>query len=63
MLFRSDPQLTIEDYERTEEEEEELGLLDIKTEGYEVDTKDEKDPGAERVTSETASPSKQPEER
>jgi zinc finger protein len=32
-----DPQITIEDYERTEEEEEELGLTDMKTEGYEVD--------------------------
>jgi len=30
-----DAQITIEDYERTEEEEEELGLRDIKTEGYE----------------------------
>ncbi len=32
-----DPQLTIEDYERTEEEEDELGLTDMKTEGYEDD--------------------------
>ncbi|KAI9821920.1 MAG: nucleolar zinc-finger protein [Pycnora praestabilis] len=32
-----DPQITIEDYERTEEEEEDLGLKDIKTEGYEED--------------------------
>lgn len=32
-----DPQIQTEDYERTEEEEEHLGLLDIKTEGYEVD--------------------------
>ncbi|KAH7039936.1 ZPR1 zinc-finger domain-containing protein [Microdochium trichocladiopsis] len=30
-----DPQMTEEDYERTEEEEEDLGLLDMKTEGYE----------------------------
>ena len=33
-----DPQLFIEDYERTEEQEEELGLNDIKTEGYEEPT-------------------------
>jgi zinc finger protein len=32
-----DPQITIEDYNRTEEEEEELGLSDMKTEGYEAD--------------------------
>ncbi|KAJ4367286.1 nucleolar zinc-finger protein [Neocucurbitaria cava] len=30
-----DPQLKLEDYERTEAEEEELGLKDMKTEGYE----------------------------
>jgi len=30
-----DPQLTIEDYERTEREEEDLGLRDIQTDGYE----------------------------
>ncbi|KFY06743.1 hypothetical protein V492_07791 [Pseudogymnoascus sp. VKM F-4246] len=30
-----DPQITSEDYERTAEEEEDLGLNDIKTEGYE----------------------------
>jgi zinc finger protein len=30
-----DPQLTVEDYERTEEEKEELGLNDMKTEDYE----------------------------
>ena len=30
-----DPQITAEDYDRTEEEEESLGLRDIKTEGYE----------------------------
>ncbi|KZZ86580.1 zinc finger protein ZPR1 [Ascosphaera apis ARSEF 7405] len=30
-----DPRLKIEEYERTDEEEEELGLKDIKTEGYE----------------------------
>jgi zinc finger protein len=32
-----DPQITIEDYKRTEDEEEELGLRDMKTEGYEAD--------------------------
>ncbi|KAJ5159523.1 Zinc finger protein ZPR1 [Penicillium canariense] len=32
-----DPQLEVVDYERTEEEEEELGLTDMKTEGYEED--------------------------
>ena len=58
-----DPQLTIEDYERTEEEEEELGLLDIKTEGYEVDTKGKMGPGSEKITSETAPSSKQADER
>ncbi|EMD61439.1 hypothetical protein COCSADRAFT_39172 [Bipolaris sorokiniana ND90Pr] len=30
-----DPQIKVEDYERTEEEEEDLGLKDMKTEGYE----------------------------
>ncbi|KAI5304206.1 nucleolar zinc-finger protein [Ascosphaera pollenicola] len=30
-----DPRLKIEEYQRTDEEEEELGLKDIKTEGYE----------------------------
>lgn len=30
-----DPNLTIEEYERTEEQEEELGLRDMKVEGYE----------------------------
>lgn len=32
-----DPQIEVQDYERTEQEEEDLGLNDIKTEGYEVD--------------------------
>jgi zinc finger protein len=35
-----DGQMTIEEYERTEEEEEELGLRDMKTEGYEEDAKE-----------------------
>jgi zinc finger protein len=30
-----DPQIKIEDYERTDEEKESLGLNDMKTEGYE----------------------------
>ncbi|KAK3065703.1 hypothetical protein LTS18_002502 [Coniosporium uncinatum] len=34
-----DARMQIEEYERTEEEEEELGLKDIKTEGYEQDEK------------------------
>ncbi|OCL02205.1 zinc finger protein-like protein zpr1 [Glonium stellatum] len=32
-----DRQMKVEDYERTDEEEEHLGLKDIKTEGYEVE--------------------------
>lgn len=32
-----DEQMTVEQYERTDEEEEELGLKDMKTEGYEQD--------------------------
>jgi zinc finger protein len=31
-----DPQLKVEEYERTHEEEEHLGLNDMRTEGYEV---------------------------
>ncbi|KAI1471269.1 zf-ZPR1-domain-containing protein [Daldinia caldariorum] len=34
---QDDPQITTEDYQRTEEEEEDLGLRDMKTEGYEAD--------------------------
>jgi zinc finger protein len=30
-----DPQMKVEEYDRTAEEEEELGLTDMKTEGYE----------------------------
>lgn len=30
-----DPRMTVEEYERTEEEAEGLGLLDMKTENYE----------------------------
>lgn len=36
-----DRQITVEDYQRSEQEEEDLGLRDIKTEGYEVDEKEE----------------------
>ncbi|KAG7285154.1 hypothetical protein NEMBOFW57_009775 [Staphylotrichum longicolle] len=32
-----DEQMTVEEYDRTDEEEEELGLKDMKTEGYEED--------------------------
>ncbi|KAK4241376.1 ZPR1 zinc-finger domain-containing protein [Achaetomium macrosporum] len=32
-----DEQMTVEEYERTDEEEEDLGLKDMKTEGYEAD--------------------------
>lgn len=45
-----DPKITIEDYERTEEEEEELGLRDIKTEGYEVEGANEATAGEEENT-------------
>ncbi|KAK4115735.1 zf-ZPR1-domain-containing protein [Canariomyces notabilis] len=36
-----DDQMTVEEYERTDEEEEELGLKDMKTEGYEEDAEQE----------------------
>ena len=32
-----DPQINVQDYDRTEEEEEDLGLRDIKVDGYEGD--------------------------
>lgn len=35
-----DPQLTIEEYVRSEEEEDDLGLTHMKTEGYEQDNDD-----------------------
>lgn len=38
-----DPQIEAEEYDRTEEEEEDLGLNDIKVEGYEDDVQNEKD--------------------
>lgn len=37
-----DPQIKVEEYERTEEEEEDLGLRDIKTENYSEDATEEK---------------------
>ncbi|KAH6621127.1 ZPR1 zinc-finger domain-containing protein [Chaetomium sp. MPI-SDFR-AT-0129] len=37
-----DEQMTVEEYDRTDEEEEELGLKDMKTEGYEEDAEAEK---------------------
>lgn len=36
-----DAQMKVEDYERTEQEEEDLGLRDIKTEGYEEPEKEQ----------------------
>jgi len=42
-----DPKLTIEDYDRTEQEEEDLGLRDIRVEGYESDH--EREVEAQRV--------------
>ncbi|KAG5979271.1 hypothetical protein E4U55_005349 [Claviceps digitariae] len=38
-----DPKIKRENYQRTEEEEEELGLKDMKTEGYEEDTQGDKE--------------------
>ncbi|KAI9809164.1 MAG: hypothetical protein M1825_002454 [Sarcosagium campestre] len=35
-----DPKITIEQYDRTHEEEEDLGLLDMKTDGYSADVPD-----------------------
>lgn len=37
----NDPQITTEEYTRTDEEEDELGLKDMKTEGYEEDAQKE----------------------
>ncbi|KJE91981.1 zinc finger protein [Capsaspora owczarzaki ATCC 30864] len=39
----ADPEMTIEEYERTFEQNEELGLNDMKTEGYEQDDDDVKE--------------------
>lgn len=38
-----DPQIETEDYERSAEEEEDLGLADMKTEGYEAEGEEDKD--------------------
>ncbi|KAJ5227498.1 nucleolar zinc-finger protein [Penicillium citrinum] len=38
----ADPQITIEEYQRTDEEEDDLGLKDMKTEGYEEDAQEQK---------------------
>ncbi|KAJ5102266.1 hypothetical protein NUU61_004488 [Penicillium alfredii] len=39
----NDPQITIDEYTRTEEEEDDLGLKDMKTEGYEEDAKQDEE--------------------
>ena len=44
-----DPQIEVEEYERTAEEEEQLGLLDIKTEGYGDDEKEKGEEGSRAV--------------
>lgn len=40
---QQDPQIDTEDYKRTHEEEEDLGLLDMKVEGYEEDAEKKED--------------------
>ncbi|KAL1971344.1 hypothetical protein VTN77DRAFT_296 [Rasamsonia byssochlamydoides] len=51
-----DPQIHIEEYTRTDEEEDELGLKDMKTEGYEADAeaKAKKEEGEETQKEEEA---------
>lgn len=49
-----DPLIETEDYERTEEEEEDLGLLDMKTEGYVDEVGDEKKRVAEEKAADAA---------
>jgi zinc finger protein len=44
----ADPQLTIEEYTRSDEEEDDLGLKDMKTEGYEQDAENEKEGNGEQ---------------
>ncbi|KAK3344416.1 ZPR1 zinc-finger domain-containing protein [Lasiosphaeria hispida] len=44
-----DSQMTIEEYDRTTLEEDELGLTDMKTEGYENDTEPSKETAGESV--------------
>jgi zinc finger protein len=41
-LGESDPQLKVEEYISTEKEEDDLGLKDMKTEGYENEAEEEK---------------------
>ncbi len=43
-----DPNMTIEEYERTWEQNEELGLNDMKVEGYENDVEEETKEKAEK---------------
>ncbi|PLB47538.1 zf-ZPR1-domain-containing protein [Aspergillus steynii IBT 23096] len=43
-----DPKITIEEYTRTDEEEEDLGLKDMKVEGYEEDAEKKDEPAAEQ---------------
>ena len=45
-----DPQIEVEDYERTDEEEEHLGLKDMKVEGYEEDVEESESAEAEQST-------------
>ncbi|KAF3765462.1 zf-ZPR1-domain-containing protein [Cryphonectria parasitica EP155] len=46
-----DAQMTVEDYERTEEEEEDLGLKDMKVEGYETEEKKEEEEQQQQTAS------------
>jgi zinc finger protein len=48
-----DPQIEIEDYDRTVEEEEDLGLSDMKTEGYVDEVGNEKRIGEEKKIEES----------
>lgn len=43
-----DPKITIEEYTRTDEEEEDLGLKDMKVEGYEEDAEKKDEPAADQ---------------
>lgn len=52
-----DPNMTIEEYERTWEQNEDLGLNDMKVEGYEGDPNLEQKGEAGKETSETISES------
>jgi len=48
-----DPQIDSEDYERTQEEEDDLGLSDMKVEGYEDDVANEKKAAEDATKAET----------